>query len=302
MNKIILDIEKKNQIKGNPCLAIGFFDGVHLGHQALLDEIKKMNLAPSVLTFSTTMKKEINNRYQGLLLTQDEKDEVLSSLGVENELILPFDEKVMNLTKEEFLSFLISLHPRMIVAGKDFTYGKYAAGKANDLLKLHDNGIDVRLVDLIMKDDCKISSTNIKKLLSEKQVEKANSLLGYPFFIKGEIIHGLRNGRLISFPTANMEYPLELMKLPIGVYETMTLIDGKSHHSMTNIGTHPSIDRLHHAIVETNIFGFDDEIYGKTAQISFLSFMREQKKFDSVEKLTEQLCKDKESIIKKIRD
>ncbi len=302
MNKIILDIEKKNQIKGNTCLAIGFFDGVHLGHQALLDEIKKMNLAPSVLTFSTTMKKEINNRYQGLLLTQDEKDEVLSSLGVENELILPFDEKVMNLTKEEFLSFLISLHPRMIVAGKDFTYGKYAAGKANDLLKLHDNGIDVRLVDLIMKDDCKISSTNIKKLLSEKQVEKANSLLGYPFFIKGEIIHGLRNGRLISFPTANMEYPLELMKLPIGVYETMTLIDGKSHHSMTNIGTHPSIDTLHHAIIETNIFGFDDEIYGKTAQISFLSFMREQKKFDSVKKLTEQLCKDKESIIKKIRD
>ena len=130
----------------------------------------------------------------------------------------------------------------------------------------------------------------IKELLNEKKIEEANKSLGYNFYVEGPVLHGLENGRKINFPTLNMEINENL--LPNGVYITRTFIDGKIYKSMTNIGTHPSISELSKPIIETNVLNFSDFIYGKIVKVEFLKFIRDQKKFASLNDLKEQLKKD----------
>ena len=130
----------------------------------------------------------------------------------------------------------------------------------------------------------------IKELLNEKKIEEANKSLGYNFYVEGPVLHGLENGRKINFPTLNMEINENL--LPNGVYITRTFIDGKIYKSMTNIGTHPSISELSKPIIETNVINFSEFIYGKVVKVEFLKFIRDQKKFPSLNELKEQLKKD----------
>ena len=130
----------------------------------------------------------------------------------------------------------------------------------------------------------------VKELLNDKKIEEANKKLGYNFYVEGPVMHGLENGRKINFPTLNMEINEKL--LPNGVYITRTFIDGKLYKSMTNIGTHPSISELSKPIIETNVINFSDFIYGKIVKVEFLKFIRDQKKFSSLNDLKEQLKKD----------
>ena len=130
----------------------------------------------------------------------------------------------------------------------------------------------------------------VKELLNDKKIEEANKKLGYNFYVEGPVMHGLENGRKINFPTLNMEIDEKL--LPNGVYITRTFIDGKIYKSMTNIGTHPSISELSKPIIETNVINFSDFIYGKIVKVEFLKFIRDQKKFASLNDLKEQLKKD----------
>ena len=130
----------------------------------------------------------------------------------------------------------------------------------------------------------------VKELLNDKKIEEANKKLGYNFYVEGPVMHGLENGRKINFPTLNMEINEKL--LPNGVYITRTFIDGKLYKSMTNIGTHPSISELSKPIIETNVINFSDFIYGKIVKVEFLKFIRDQKKFASLNDLKEQLKKD----------
>ena len=130
----------------------------------------------------------------------------------------------------------------------------------------------------------------VKELLNDKKIEEANKKLGYNFYVEGPVMHGLENGRKINFPTLNMEINEKL--LPNGVYITRTFIDGKIYKSMTNIGTHPSISELSKPIIETNVINFSDFIYGKIVKVEFLKFIRDQKKFSSLNDLKEQLKKD----------
>jgi riboflavin kinase / FMN adenylyltransferase len=299
MNKYILNPFLPSVMEKGQSIAIGFFDGMHLGHLSLLEEITKRQESPSILTFDLGMKNKLGGNKSGLLLTQKEKDECLERLGVKNEYILPFDERIMNLSKQEFLDFLARLSPKRIVVGKDFTFGRNAGGKSNDLFTLEKNGISIHVVNLKKNKDEKVSSSNIKNKLRNKEIQEANNMLGYPFFIKARVVHGLENGRKIDFPTANMIYPDEKVKLPCGVYKTMTELDGKKYLSMTNIGTHPSINELKEDIIETNLFDFDDNIYGKTIQVNFLEFIREQKKFNDIIELKKQLENDRKTIMDK---
>ncbi len=130
----------------------------------------------------------------------------------------------------------------------------------------------------------------VKELLNDKKIEEANKSLGYNFYVEGPVMHGLENGRKINFPTLNMEIDDKL--LPNGVYITRTFIDGKIYKSMTNIGTHPSISELSKPIIETNVIDFSEFIYGKVVKVEFLKFIRDQKKFPSLNDLKEQLKKD----------
>ena len=298
MTEEILDIQSTKREKENIGLAIGFFDGLHLGHRMLIKEIKKANgCIPCVLTFTKDFKANLKHEKQELLLTNEEEREMLSSLGIEKEFILPFNEKTKNTSKEDFLDFLRKLGPSLIVVGKDFTFAKMASGKATDLSSLKKEGIDVKILSLLLEGNEKISTTWIKSLLKQGKIQESNRLLGYDYFLKGIVTHGFENGRKIHFPTANMAYPESKVRLKEGVYETMTEIDGQSYQSMTNIGNHPTIDALGKDIVETHVINHDEDLYGKEIKVSFKRYLRPQIKFASMDELCKQLQADKVSIL-----
>ena len=275
----------------NTYLTIGFFDGLHIGHKDLINKAKELGEV-SLLSFSMDMKSILRNKEPEFLLTKKQKIEMLKSLGISKFIELRFDEKLKNSSKEEFLSFLKELNPKGIIVGEDFTFSKNAEGKSKDLLKLKEEGFEIYIIPLHQYNSIKISSTEIKNLLHQNKIEKANNLLGYNFFYDGIVIHGLENGRKINFPTANMKLEENKIKLNHGVYKTLTCIDNKIYKSMTNIGNHPTIDKLNENIIETNIIDFNKDIYNKSIRVYFLSFIREQKDFKSLDNLKEQLNKD----------
>ena len=284
--------------KVNGPLVIGLFDGVHLGHQELIQEAKKDQREITCLTFSSSMAHSIAHKSGGLLLTEDEKEEKLKELGVSRELVLPFDEETKNTSKEAFLSFLQSLSPTRIIVGEDFTFGKNIEGKAKDLFSLKEKGIEITILSLKEQDGEKISSSRIRRLLLDGNVEKAKELLSYPFFYTGEVKAGKHNGKRIGFPTVNIEVEPLKVKLKEGVYLTKTSVLGHTYLSMTNVGNHPTIDPLSISIIETYLLGFDEEIYGKTIRVEFFSFLRPQQKFNSVNELHSQLQQDQETCIR----
>lgn len=279
-------------------LAIGLFDGLHKGHQELFKETANTEYDTGALTFSFDWKTSFKNK-DGALLTETEKEGMLKRFSIENELILPFDERTRNTSKDEFLFFLYSLNAKKIVVGEDFTFGRNKEGTAKNLLELEKLGVEIKILPLLEIDHEKVSSTRIRQLLKANEIEEADKLLGYPFFYQGNVLHGKENGRKISFPTANIDIENGKFRLNNGVYMTRTWIDGKAYLSMTNIGNHPTIDPLKGAIIETNVFSFDKDLYNKEIKVEFLSFLREQKKFGSIRDLEEQLKKDKESCYKK---
>ena len=272
-------------------LVIGFFDGIHIGHQALIEEAKKEGKV-ALLTFSMGMKAFLRNRKNELLLSEEEKIERLESLGVEQYLEMPFDNSLKDATVDEFLDFLRRLKPDRIIVGEDFTFARKAQGNADNLKVLNKDGIAVVIHSLVRTGQGKISSTLIKELLREERIQEANSLLGYDFFYQGEVIHGLENGRKIDFPTANMEETEDKFLLAEGVYKTLTVIDGKTYQSMTNIGNHPTVSALDKTIIETYVIDYRGDLYLKNIKVEFLSFIRPQRKFTSLAELKEQLGKD----------
>lgn len=284
--------------KVNGPLVIGLFDGVHLGHQELIQEAKKDQREITCLTFSSVMAHSIAHKSGGLLLTEDEKEEKLKELGISRELVLPFDKETKNTSKEAFLSFLQSLSPTRIIVGEDFTFGKNIEGKAKDLFSLKEKGIEITILSLKEQDGEKISSSRIRRLLLDGNVEKAKELLSYPFFYTGEVKAGKHNGKRIGFPTVNIEVEPLKVKLKEGVYLTKTSVLGHTYLSMTNVGNHPTIDPLSISIIETYLFGFNEEIYGKTIRVEFFSYLRPQQKFNSVNELHSQLQQDQETCIR----
>lgn len=294
MKIIPLAINKKNNgvLKGSS-MALGFLDGLHIGHRELLQEVLSSS-NPSVLTFSSGMKESLFCSGKELILTEEEKEEKLQSLGIEADYILAFDEKTKNSTKEEFLLFLSSLKPCLLVAGKDFTFGKDREGKAEDLLSLKKEGIEVRILPLLFQDDEKVSSTRIKEEIRKGNIPEANRLLGYPFFVDGLVLHGLENGRKIGFPTANIKIPDGKVKPSIGVYKTRTAVDGVLYPSMTSYSSHPTVEELKKPILETNILGYSKDLYGKKIRVEFLEYLGPIRKYGSLEELKDALSSFRE--------
>lgn len=277
-------------------LTIGFFDGLHKGHKLLIQEIlNSEDLTPSVMTFETDFKSKLFHDEPELLLTEKEKENLLFRSGIQHDYILPSLPFVYQANKEDFLSLLRKLNVKKIVVGEDFTFGYKGAYKAKDFLGLEKEGVEVKIIPLLEDDGIKVSSSYIRNLLKEGKPKEASSLLGYPFFLKGKVIHGLENGRKLGFPTANITYPKEKVKLKVGVYKTKTQINGKIYPSMTNVGDHPTIEELSNNIVETYIIGFQGDLYGKEIKVSFVDYLRDQKKFSSLDELKNQLAIDEKN-------
>ena len=290
-----LFIKDKNffPIPDDICAAIGNFDGVHLGHQKLIEECKRVcklkGYKSALLTFyphpSVFLKKMEN---YPLVTPLEIKTDIVSRLGLDYLIVVEFSEEVANMSKEEFIASLNFMNIKAVVCGYDFTFAKKAEGTIEDLKEK----FEFYEVKKYMFDNVRVSTTYIRELLSMGNVSEAMRLLGRPHIIRGKIKFGDQNGRIIGFPTANIDYKNAFLPKN-GVYFVNVLVNGVTYLGMCNLGHHPTFTFSNNIKMEVNIFNFDDDIYDETVDVLFIKRIRDEERFTSVEELKKQLKKDK---------
>jgi riboflavin kinase/FMN adenylyltransferase len=293
--------------------ATGFFDGVHLGHRKVLARLCEIAKAKgeksAVVTFwphprSVLQQQAYNLR---LLTTLEEKRDLIKDIGVNRVIILKFTKEFSLLTTEEFLSVYLKKKYDIdtLVIGYDHKIGHDVNETQEEMIQIANKvGIEVVRVDECVgsagvnpefKGGEIISSTKIRHILEAGDVEKANSYLGYQYGLKGVVVSGKQIGRTIGFPTANLKLYNPLKLVPEnGVYSVYVEVNGKTYMGICNIGVRPTVGDNNEKTIETHILDFDEDIYGLDMKIEFAGRMREESKFDSLERLKEQLCIDKQ--------
>ncbi|MDF9867377.1 riboflavin kinase/FMN adenylyltransferase [Bacilli bacterium PM5-3] len=290
-----------SQLNNEYAVAIGNFDGVHLGHREVIKKAVKLasskNMKAGVMCFDVTPRQLVNkidNYY--MLRSFEQKKEILEELGIETIFLIHFNDKIKNLSPQEFVEkMIISSNIKYLVCGYDFAFGKNKAGNATYLQQFSE--FKTIILPRIEINHDKVSSTLINELLSHGSIQEANRLLVKPYSIIGKVIAGNQKGRMIGFPTANV-LPLVNYRIPqSGVYATRVIVNDKEYYGMTNIGHNPTFNFSCNTSVETNIFDFDEDIYGCIIEIIFIKYIRKEKIFDDVDDLVRQLNKDKQDII-----
>ena len=299
--QIITDISTPVSLP-HPVVTIGTFDGVHLGHKAILSEVTshaRENRGNSVvITFHPHPRIALGQQVY-LLSTRAEKRAIFKQAGIDCLVEIPFSPEFARLDPEKFIELIHNLiKPRMIIIGYDHGFGHNRKGTIEQLFRIGEPlGIRISIIDEMTSGNSKISSTVIRWLLQEGDVEKAAELLGYPYRISGQVVRGNQIGKLIGFPTANLHLDDPNKLIPsMGVYVSCVTVRGKEYSGMTNIGMRPTID-AHKLTIETNIFDFDDEIYYESTTICLLKRIRNEKKFATLDLLQKQLADDKARIL-----
>lgn len=280
-------------------LCLGYFDGIHLGHQALFAKAKKEGYKVAVLTFDNSPAYVLGKIDANMSLTSvADKAEYLEELKIDYLYLMHFDKKVATLTKDEFIDKILKvINPVKLYCGEDYRFGARAEGNP-EYLKLYFN---TEIMPIEKKDGIKISSRDIVKLIQTHKMEKAAELLGRPYRINGLVVEGKHNGRTIDFPTANLSLDYPYVFPDFGVYMGYAEVYGKTYKAIINVGTHPTVVPLYKPIIEVHIIDFEGNIYGKDIFVSFISYMRSEKKFESMEELKAQLQKDKEKAKKTLK-
>lgn len=290
-------------------VSLGNFDGVHKGHQKLMKEnikiSKEKNLTPSVLLFKENTKNILNGEREYLTSLED-KIEILKNLGIECFCLLEFSDKFKDLSPYEFIEEILykKLNTKYVIVGDNYRFGKMAKGDIKTLKKYEEDfAYKTKVVDFELDDGKIINSTDIRQMVREGKIEKANKDLGHPFKMQGKVIKGAQRGRLLNFPTANLKPSFKYVTAKSGVYFTRVNIDRNIYYALTDIGTNPTFENKKMKI-ETYIMDFSKDIYGKNISIEFLEYLRPDYKFNSPEELIAQMEKDKKtgrSLIEKYR-
>lgn len=294
----------KNAIVDSPIvLALGFFDGVHRGHQEVIkraiEKGKSLGVKVAVMTFDRHPKiifQNIDGEKFKYLTMLDEKLEHFKNLGVDIAYVVKFDENLAYLSPQDFIDkYVVGLHAICVVAGQDYTYGKHDIANMDTISDFSKGRFEIITVDHLQRNDQKISSTQIRKDLDSGNVEAANLLLGYQYENHGTVEHGFKRGRKIGFPTLNVSIPKNERILGEGVYAVKVKIDKDNlwYEGMASIGHNETFGDDLEKIVEINLFNFDKSVYGEKVIVKWYKFLREMVKFDSVEELIDQLNKDK---------
>ena len=287
-------------------VTLGTFDGVHLGHKKILEKViassKNLNAESVVLTFfphprtvlqSTEEMKQLN--------TIDEKIVLMNELGIDNLVIHPFNKDFSRLTAEEFVKNVLigQFNIKKIIIGHDHRFGRNRTADINDLIEFgKEYDFEVEQISAEEINEAAISSTKIRNALNEGNIDLANQYLGYEYMISGKIIEGKKLGRTIGFPTANIFVEENYKLIPkSGVYIVKVNVLEKAFFGMMNIGTNPTTDDSKNQKIEVNILEFDDDIYNKSITIHFLKRIRDEKKFDTLNDLKNQLNLDKEATL-----
>lgn len=281
---------------GKIAVALGYFDGVHVGHRELISllvrEAKAKGLKPYVLTFADSISK--TKKTQSIIYNTEEKIKIFSSLGVEGVIVTDFSS-ISGLSPESFVCDVLvdSLGVELAISGYNFRFGKGAAADSLTLVELMEKAGKSAIILSEQKIDGKpLSATVIRDHISEKRLGEAARMLGLPYAIEGEVERGLGLGKAYGFPTVNL--PLRRTSpLSTGVYRTAVIIDGRAYTGVTNVGSCPTVsEREIHT--ETLIADFEGDLYGKTVRIYFLGYLREEKRFDSIEELRDRIYLDKD--------
>lgn len=292
----------------NAVVTIGTFDGVHLGHQAIFKEMRRLAQEIGgetvVVTFHPHPRQVLSIGTERLrfICSQEEKLKKIEEFGIDNVLIIPFTKEFASTPSEDFIKDYIidSIHPSIIVVGYDHHFGKNRMGDYEMLTQLGKQ-YSFRTVQVEAQDvnEVAVSSTKIRNFLWTGNVKAANELLGYPYSVTGIVVEGNKIGRTIGFPTANLDIPNEYMMINNpGVYACQTMIDGKPYNAMANTGLRPTVEDRTDGdfIIEVNIFDFNGDLYGKTLKVWFLDRIRDEEKFKGLEALKAQLEQDRKKV------
>ena len=284
---------------------IGFFDGVHLGHRHLINQVKMAaslnGWCSSIITFPTHPRQVIQSDYQpSLLSSPEEKVELLGTTGIDNCILLPFTRELSQLTAREFMQLLYDNYKvRMLVIGYDHRFGHNRAETFEDYCRYgRELGIHIMQATAYTQEQDKVSSSAIRRALLSGEISTATKYLGYNYFMQGTIVSGYQVGRKIGFPTANLQVDFCNKLIPaIGVYAVRVSVNGQNYKGMLNIGHRPTINNGTDLSIEVHILDFEGDIYNQPMRIEFVDFLRPEAKFQSVDELVLQIQKDKEAAL-----
>ena len=280
-------------------LTLGVFDGLHFGHQRIMqtvvDRAKAVDAMATAITFDPHPRAVLHpESAPPLLQTLDQRLANFEVLGIEQAIVVPFTREFAAQPAEDFLNNIIHdrLHAKEVYLGKGFAFGRNRGGNIELLRKMSGKlGFTADEIDEIQLRGMRISSSKIRKLLDEGRVNLARRMLGRPYGVEGVIIRGNRRGHTIGFPTANLK-PHNRVIPRYGVYATATLIDGKWRKSITNIGVRPTFESDSEPSIESYIFDFDGDLYGDVLRVRFLYRIRDERKFNGIDALKAQIEKD----------
>lgn len=307
----MLLIDKEHRPKHEPLVAtIGFFDGVHCGHRFLIEQVKKeasrKGLPSAVITFPIHPRKVLHADYQPALLCGfDEKVERLSSTEIDYCICLDFSVEISKLSAYDFMKKILKDKYQVdtLVIGYDHRFGHNREDGFTQYKQYgEDIGIDV-IEALELPGNENVSSSRIRTLLAEGNVEKAARLLSYNYTISGKIVEGFKVGRTIGFPTANIQVWETYKVIPaLGVYAVYVHVDGQRYEGMLYIGNRPTLHNGDNISIEVNLFDFEGDLYNKSLTAEFLTFIRPDEKFSGIEALKVQIEKDKETVIEVLKN
>lgn len=303
--EIITSLEQLHSFAAPCVVALGTFDGLHRGHLDVIgtakQEAEHTGAKLAVFTFSNHPLEWINPAHVPVaLVTPAVKLQLLENLGVDVLIDIPFNQLVADLLPQQFLERLSALNYSCLVVGENFTYGQRGMGNVY-MLAASAQALGFKLIvrKLVSNNGTIISSTEIRRLITDGEVQQAAKMLGRSYSISGIVAHGNERGRLLGYPTANLELVDAHVAIPLGgVYAVRAYVDGGVYGGMANIGKNPTFGDVEKPRLETNIFGFSGDIYGKTLTIEFVQRIRGEVKFTGIDALKEQLAQDKLDCLK----
>ncbi len=282
-------------------IALGFFDGVHRGHGALLrkaaERAGELNAAPAVFTFDRSPKEFVTGKPVLLINSNDDRRDIIRRVyGIQRVIFAPFDREMMTMPWQDFITELLvkqygAVH---LVAGHDYRFGHKNEGTVERLReKCRELGLGCDIIPKVELEGITVSSTYIRTLLEQGDVERAALFLGHPHCLSQTVRHGQRLGRTIGIPTVNLAVPAHVLTPERGVYITRAFLpDGRSCPGVTNVGTRPTVTEGDTVSVETYLLGFDGDLYGQTVRLDFYKRLRGEVKFPSLEALRQEILRN----------
>lgn len=293
--KVIID--PKQPLDFQTSAGIGNFDGLHLGHKKIIDVVKRRSEENStrscVITFDPHPQKVLGRKEVSLIFPLERRFKMLESTGIDAVICLNFTRKLSKVSAEDFVKDILleRLRIKDIVVGPGFSFGHKRKGNVDLLRSVGEtHGFNTVVAEAARVDDRVVSSSAIRNLVRDGEISESNRFFGYDYYIEGVVVEGEKRGRKLGFPTVNLDTEWEILPRP-GVYATYVKLSDGFHGSITNIGIRPTFEESK-LTVETHIFDFNDDLYGKEVRINFVERLRDEKRFESVDKLVEQINQD----------